>query len=61
MASREELEKYRQFLSQKGVTGLPDSEVEAYIRSTRKNMVFWSIVILSVLVLTAVIVWRDLH
>jgi hypothetical protein len=61
MASREELGEYRTLLSQKGVTGLPDSEVEAYIRSTRKKLLFWSIVILSVLVLTAVIVWRDLH
>jgi len=61
MASREELEKYRQLLSQKGITGLPDSEVEAYIRSTRKKLLFWSVVILCALMLTAVIVWRDLH
>jgi hypothetical protein len=61
MASREALEKYRVWLSQKGVTGLPDSEIELYIKSTRKKLLFWSIVILGVLVLTAIIVWRDLH
>ena len=61
MTSREKLEKYRNLLIQKGVTGLPDSEIERYIKSTRKKLLFWRIVILGILVLTAVIVWRDLH
>jgi hypothetical protein len=61
MASREELEKYREVLSRKGVTELSDSEIEWYIRSTRKKLLFWSVVILGILVLTAIIVWRDLH
>ncbi len=60
MASKEAIEKYRTWLSRKGVTGLPDSEIERYIRSTRKQLLFWSIVILALLVLTAIIVWRDL-
>jgi hypothetical protein len=42
-------------------TGLPDSEIERYVRSTRKKLLLWSVVILAVLVLTAIIVWRDLH
>jgi hypothetical protein len=61
VASGEELEKYRKLLHQKGITGLSDSEVEAYIRSTRKQLLFWSIVILGILMLTSVIVWRDVH
>jgi hypothetical protein len=61
MASRKALEGHRELLRQKGVTGLPDSEIERYVRSTRKKLLLWSVVILAVLVLTAIIVWRGLH
>jgi len=61
MVSREALEKYREWLRQKGVTGLPDPGIERYIKSTRKKLLFWSVLILGILVLTAFIVWRDLH
>jgi hypothetical protein len=61
MISRKALDGYREWLRQKGVTGLPDSEVERFVKSTRKKMLFWTVVILGVLLLTAVVVWRDLH
>ena len=61
MISRKVVDGYRDWLRQKGVTGLPDAEVEQYARSTRKKMLFRSVVILAVLILTAVVVWRDLH
>jgi hypothetical protein len=61
MTSKRTLDGYREWLRQKGVTGLPDSEIERFARSTRRKMFFWGAVVLAILILTAVVVWRDLH
>lgn len=61
MATNRELQGFREWLRKKGVSGLPDSEVDRVIRSTRKQMYFWGVVIFLLLLGGGAVLWRALQ